>query len=85
MSSKLLGCLQYRLNKVVHQNLVIVWQDTSFHIYAVFYGDKFLKDSERDTVKAHSKEILIHNRKNNSNDWCMCLFGEKNVVVAHST
>ena len=35
MSSKLLGCLQYRLNKVVHQNLVTVWQDTSFRIHTV--------------------------------------------------
>ena len=70
MSSKLLGCLQYRLNKVSHQDLVTVWQDTSFRIHAVFYGDKFLNDSERDTVKAHSREILNHNRKNNPNFWC---------------
>ena len=44
MSSKLLGCLLYRLNKVFHQNLVIVWQDISFRIHAVFHGDKFLND-----------------------------------------
>ena len=73
MSSKLLSCLQYRLNKVVHQNLVFVWQGTSFRIHAVFYGDKFLDDSERDTVKAHSREILIHDRKNSPNYWCKCL------------
>ena len=73
MSSKLLGCLQYTLTKVVHQNLVIVWQDTSFRIHAPFYGDKFLNDSERDTTKAHSREILIHNHKNNPNYWCTCL------------
>ena len=73
MNSKLLCCLQYRLNKVVHQNLVIVWQYTSFRIHAVFYGDKFLNDSERNFGKAHSGEILIHNRKNNPNYWCTCL------------
>ena len=69
MSSKLRGCFQYRLNKVVHQNLRTVWQDTSFRIHAVFYGDKFLNDSERDTVKGHSREILIHSRKNNPDYW----------------
>ena len=35
-----------------------------------------LNDSRRDTVKAHSREILIHNRKNNSNYWCTCLLYE---------
>ena len=45
----------------------------SFRIHAVFYGDKFLNDSKRDTFKAHSREILIHNRKNNPNYWCTCL------------
>ena len=73
MSSKLLGCLQYRLNKVVHQNVIIVWQDTSFRIHAVFYGDNFFNDFEGDTVKAHSREILFHNPKNNPNYWCTCL------------
>ena len=43
MSIKLLGCLNYRLKKVVPQKIVIVWQDTSFRIHAVFYGDDFLK------------------------------------------
>ena len=35
--------LNYRLKKVVPQKIVIVWQDTSFRIHAVFYGDDFLK------------------------------------------
>ena len=73
MSSKLLGYLQYRLNKVVHENLGIVWQDNSFHIDAVFYGDKCLNDSERDTFKSLSTEILIHICKSNPNYWCTCL------------
>ena len=69
MSSKLHGCLNYRLKKVVPQKLVIVWQGTSFRIHAVFYGDDFLSASQRGIVKAHSREILIHNCKNNLNYW----------------
>ena len=41
ISSKLLDCLQYRLNKVVHQNLVTVWQDTSFPFMLYFMVTKF--------------------------------------------
>ena len=41
ISSKLLDCLQYRLNKAVHQNLVTVWQDTSFLFMLYFMVTKF--------------------------------------------
>ena len=33
----------------------------------------FLSASQRDIVQAHSREILIHNRKDNPNYWCSCL------------
>ena len=67
MSSKLLGSLQYRLSKVVPQNLIILWQDSLFRIHAVFYSKELLSDHEREVVKVHTREILISNRKNNTN------------------
>ena len=67
MSTKFLRSLQYRLSKVVPQNLVIAWQDTLFRIHAVFYGNEILNNHEREVVKVHAKEILISNRKNNTN------------------
>lgn len=73
MSSKLLGCLQYRLGKVISQDLRIVWEDTLFRIHVVFYGNEFLNESERDVVIKNAREILIHNRKNNPEYWCTCL------------
>ena len=79
MSNKLLGCLQYRLGKVVPQkNFKIVWKDASFRVHAVFYGNEFLSDSGQDVVKANVREILIHNCKNNPNYWCACLPHELN-------
>ena len=69
ISSKLLGCLEQRLNKIVPQKLVIDWQDTLLRIHAVFYSDEFLSASETDIVEAHSRDILIHNCKNNRNYW----------------
>ena len=51
---------------------MIDWQGTLFRIHAVSYGDEFLSASETDIVKAHSRNILIHNYKNNPNYGCTC-------------
>ena len=64
---------------------MIVWQDTLLCIQAVFYCDEFLSASETDVIKAHSRDILIHNHKKNPN-YCVRVFctnlKKKNVVVA---
>ena len=62
----MLGSLQYRLSKVVAQTLITVWQDSLFRIHAVFYGNEYLNDHKREVVKVHTREILISNRKNNT-------------------
>ena len=72
MSSKLLSCFQYRLGKTVSQDLRIVWEDTSFRVDVVFYGNDFLDESESDVVIKSACKILIHNRKNNPKYWCTC-------------
>ena len=64
---------------------MIVWQDTLLCIQAVFYCDEFLSASETDVIKAHSRDILIHNHKKNPK-YCVRVFctnlKKKNVVVA---
>ena len=73
MNSKLLGSLQYKLRRVVPQSLVIVWQDSLFRLHAVFYGNEFLNSFEQEIIKTNTREILIHNRKNNRNYSYTCL------------
>ena len=51
-------------------------QGTLFRIHVVSYGDGFLNASETGIVKAHSRDILIHNYDNNPNYWCMCALYE---------
>ena len=65
--------MQYRLSKVTPQNLIIVWQDSLFRIHAVFYGDEFLDDHEREVVKVRIREILFSNHHNNTNYSYTCL------------
>ena len=66
MSSKLIGCLNYKISKVINpQHFVIVWQDSQFQIHAVFYGNSFLNKSQTQIVRDSTKEILLQNRKNN--------------------
>ena len=66
MSSKLLGCLNYKISKVIKpQHFVIVWQDSQFRIRVVFYGNSFLNKSQRQIVRDSAKEILFQTRKNN--------------------
>ena len=59
MSSKLLGCLQYRLDKVVVQKFKIVWQDNSFQIYVNFYGDEFSDDLNEKLIKQMLEKFLF--------------------------
>ena len=66
MSSKLLGCLNYKISKVIKpQHFVIVSQDSQFRIRVVFYGNSFLSKSQRQIVRDSAKEILFQTRKNN--------------------
>ena len=69
MSSKLLGCLWYRLYKLFPLRFQMIWLDTSFRIHAIFYGNEFFKRAEVDLVKEHARDILIDNRKRNVNFW----------------
>ena len=79
MSSKLLGCLQYRFEMVVPQiNFKTIWKDASLRIHTVFYGNEYLSDSEQKAIKVNVWEIFIHNRKNNPNYWCACFPNEFN-------
>ena len=66
MSSKLQGFLQYRLGKFVPQkNLGLSGKMLRFA--SMQFCNEFLNDSEQKVVKANVREILIRNRKNNSN------------------
>ena len=60
MSSKLIGCLNYKISKVINpQHFVIVWQDSQFRIHTVFYGNSFLNKSQTQFVRDSTKEILF--------------------------
>ena len=77
MSSKLLGCHRYRLSKVVSpQELIIVWEDSLFHLHIVFYGDEFLDNSQQETIRIKMREILIEDRKSNPHYTYKCLLYE---------
>ena len=65
MSSKLLGCLEYRLYKLPPLRFRTVWLDTSCHIHAIFYGNEIFEGAEVDLVKENVRDIPIDNRKRN--------------------
>ena len=48
---------------------------------------EYLNNSEQDVIKSNTKELLIHNRKNNPNYTCICLPYEfrKESNYAYST
>ena len=85
---RLLLIKKVRLGKVVSQDLRIVWEDTSFCIHVVFYGNEFLNESERNVVIKSTHESaheLIHNHKNGPK-YCLSAYdmnlGEKNILPA---
>ena len=58
MSSKLLGCLQYKFEMVVPQiNFKTIWKDASLRIHTVFYGNEYLSDSEQKAIKVNVRNI----------------------------
>ena len=73
MSSKLLGSLQSRFNKVFTLKFGTVWCDKKNYIHIVLYGNEFLSDEDISIAKSNTKELLIHNKWNNLKLWCTCL------------
>ena len=72
MSSKLLGCIQYRLDKLFPY-FISVWLDKDRMAHAVFDSKLFLSDDALLVIKEHVRDILFRNKKLNPNYWCMCL------------
>ena len=72
MSSKLLGCIQYQLDKLFRY-FITVWIDIDFMVHAVFDSKLFLSDDTVSVIKEHVREILFRNKKLNLNYWCTYL------------
>ena len=73
ISSKLLGSLQSRFNKVFFSKFDIVWFHQNNSIHIVLYGNWFLSDEGIFIVKYNTKKLLFYNKWNNPNLWCTCL------------
>ena len=72
MSSKLLGCIQYQLDKLFRY-FITVWIDIDCMVHAVFDSKLFLSDDTVSVIKEHVREILFRNKKLNLNYWCTYL------------
>ena len=73
MSSKLLDSLQSRFDKAFSSKFDTFWIDPNNYIHIFLDGNEFLSDEDISIVKCNTKELLIHNKWNNPNIWCMCL------------
>ena len=72
MSSKLFGCVQYRLDKLF-PDFITVWLDKDRMVHAVFDSKLSLSDNIVPAIKEHVREILFRNKELNLNYWCTCL------------
>ena len=73
MSSKLLGSLQTRLNRVFDSKFVTVWLDSLYRVPAEFLLESFLSPSETDILLSNVRELHTHNFPENPNYWVTCL------------
>ena len=67
MSSKLLGSLQSRFDKVFSSRFDTVLRDQNNYIHIVLYRNEFLSDEDISIVKCNTKKLLVHNKQNNPN------------------
>lgn len=74
MCGKIIGCLRYTLSRVISpQYLHIVYLDSDLRLHAAFYGNDFLDDTQLETVRMNTRNILTENKKTNSLLSCTCL------------
>ena len=69
MTSKLLGGIQSRFDNVFTSKFDTVWRDQNNYIHIVLYRNEFLSDED----KCNTNDLLVHNKRNNSNLWCTYL------------
>ena len=82
MSSRLLGCIQFQLDKLF-PDFITIWLDRDHMVHVVFSIKLFLSDDAVSVIKDCIREILFQNKKLNPNYWCTCLPYElrKEVII----